>query len=136
MEHAVTGSCLCGSVSFTLGGELTSPRYCHCENCRKFAGTSPASWVMADARTLTITRQEAQVSEYNSGKGIRCFCAACGSPLWFRSLDFPDILALPLGVVDEGLVPKPQMHLWFESKPHWCSVNDDLPKHVNNPPQQ
>lgn len=131
---SVTGSCLCGENTFVLEGELTSPRYCHCDNCRKFSGTSPATWLMVDTGQLTITQNNAPISEYNSGRGIRCFCSLCGSPLWFKSVDFPQIMALPLGVVDQGELPQPEMHLWFDSKPHWCMVNHSLPKFEQGPP--
>ena len=128
------GSCLCGAAKFTLGGALHSTRYCHCANCRKFAGTSPATWAIGDSSALALTTTNAQVSKYDSGRGLRCFCACCGSPLWFESLDYPEIVAIPLGVLDSGDVPPPEMHLWTASKPAWCAVNDDLPKHETHPP--
>lgn len=32
------GSCLCGAVSFEVGGELPEPDACHCRMCRKQSG--------------------------------------------------------------------------------------------------
>ncbi len=98
----VKGSCLCGQINFELDGELQAPRYCHCENCRKFSGTSPAA-------------------------------AQCGSPGWFESKDFPEIVGIPLGVIDAGDVPPPETHLWVNSKPNWCAINDDLPRVGESP---
>lgn len=129
----ITGSCLCGQISFTLHGALTAPRYCHCTNCRKFSGTSPAAWAMANSAELQ-TQTQGDISEFNSGRGIRCFCSSCGSPVWFKSLDFPAIVGIPLGVLDQGAVPAPQMHLWFSSKPDWCEILDNKPKHAEGPP--
>lgn len=130
MYHA---SCLCQAFRFTIGGELKAPRYCHCANCTKFAGTSPASWVIAKRSNITMT-SSADMTKFDSGRGLRCFCPTCGSPLWFQSLDYPDIVAVPLGVIDDGDVPPPEMHIWVRSKPGWCSITDELPQHAGNPP--
>ncbi len=73
-QHMIHGSCLCGAVSFLLDGQLRGVRYCHCANCRKFAGTSPATWAMADACELRVTTSDVQVSRFNSGRGVRCIC--------------------------------------------------------------
>lgn len=127
------GSCLCGAVEFTLKGGLHSVRYCHCTNCRKFAGTSPAAWAMADATHVEVSKESSPVGRYNSGRGIRCFCTACGSPVWFESIDFPDVVGIPLGVLDDDDLPPPEMHLWVDSNPSWCLILDGLPQHRRGP---
>ncbi len=129
----IEGSCLCGAVEFTIGGALRSPRYCHCVYCAKFTGTSPAAWAMADAAALTVTPDDPPVTKYNSGRGNRCFCARCGSPVWFESHDYPNIVAVPLGVLDGGDIPSPAMHIWTQSNPAWCTITDDLPRHDTYP---
>lgn len=128
-----TGSCLCGAVRFEIDGNLTSPRFCHCEHCRKFAGTSPATWAMAKTSELSVLSGGDDVGKYNSGRGLRCFCRTCGSPVWFESLGHPHITAIPLGVLDETDVAPPQMHLWTGSMPTWCAIHDALPQHEKNP---
>ena len=131
----ITGACLCGEVSFTFSEPLVGARYCHCENCRKFSGTSPAAWAMGNTGAMQ-KHGDALVKRWNSGRGLRCFCSACGCPVWFESLDFPDIVAVPLGTIDQGEVPPPEKHLWMDSKPDWCVVQDNLPKHPNYPGEE
>lgn len=130
MNH---GSCLCGSTQFTINGALRDARYCYCANCTKFAGTSPATWAIAERSKLTVDSPGSRVKKFNSGRGLRCFCTTCGSPVWFESLDYPEIVAIPLGVLDDGDIPTPDMHLWTQSKPKWCTINDKLPQHKTNP---
>jgi len=125
-------SCLCKKITFQLDGNLQSVRLCYCTNCRKFAGTSPAAWAMANSADLSSPR-DAAVGRFDSGKGIRCFCLDCGSPLWFESKDYPGIVGIPLGVVDTGDIPEPEKHLWVQSNPAWCSIIDDKPKFVGGP---
>ena len=127
------GSCLCQAIQFELDGEITSPRYCHCSNCVKFAGASPAAWAMANSAELQLINSAAEITKYNSGRGLRCFCSQCGSGVWFESIDFPEIIAIPLGVIDDGDIPLPEQHLWVSSKPGWCVINDELPQREQGP---
>lgn len=128
-----TASCLCNAIQFELRGGLNSPRYCHCTNCVKFAGASPAAWAMANKSELKILSEECEVTKYNSGRGLRCFCENCGSGVWFESIDFPEIIGIPLGIIDEGDIPSPEQHLWVNSKPQWCTINDELPQRKQGP---
>ncbi len=129
------GSCLCGAIAFTLDGELRAPRYCYCRHCTKLAGTAPAAWAMAKSANLDVTTSEKTLARYDSGRGLRCFCTRCGAPVWFESKDFPDIIAIPLGVLDDGEIPSPEVHIWVTSKPDWCNICDDLPQHSRYPEQ-
>ena len=129
----IEGACLCGAVRILLSGALTSPRLCHCANCRKFSGTSPAAWAMAKRAELTVQPAEPNISRYDSGRGLRCFCNVCGGPVWFESLDYPEIVGIPLGVIDNGDVPPPEVHLWVSSKPAWCTLQDNLPRLTEGP---
>lgn len=129
----VNGSCLCNSVRFSCASALHSARYCHCENCTKFTGTAPATWAITDTAGMTLSSGADNITRFNSGRGLRVFCQTCGSPLWFESLDFPEVVAIPLGVLDGGDLPTPEMHIWTDSNPPWCVINDGLPKHKTNP---
>lgn len=124
----IRGSCLCNSITFTIDDEIHDGRYCHCAHCRKFSGTCPAAWAIAKTSKLTVTSSTAKVSKYDSGKGLRCFCSNCGSPVWFESLDFPKIIAIPLGALDNEDLKAPEMHIWTQSQPSWATISDDLPQ--------
>ena len=88
---------------------------------------------MAESSAFSVTSSDVNVAKFNSGRGLRCFCSNCGSPVWFESLDYPEIVAIPLGVLDSGEIPAPEMHLWTQSKPTWCVINDELPQHETHP---
>ena len=128
------GSCLCKAITFTVNGDIRNARYCHCKNCRKFSGASAAPWAITETAKLKMTSTDANVSKFNSGRGLRCFCSDCGSPVWFESLKYPEIIAIPLGVLDDEGIPAPEMHIWTQSQPAWSSIDDDLPQYKTNPP--
>lgn len=127
------GSCLCGRVTFDVHGDIFNPRYCHCANCRKFAGTGPAAWGMIRTETLEITSAETEVTRFDSGGGLRVFCRTCGSPLWYEPTALSEYRGIALGAIDEGSVPAPGMHLWTKSKPSWVSISDALPQFETHP---
>ena len=56
----LTGSCLCGSVRYTVQGEPQRAFHCHCSRCRKATGTGHASNLFV-AGTLTWDAGEALV---------------------------------------------------------------------------
>jgi hypothetical protein len=124
----IKGSCLCGAVSFEIQGPLHSARYCHCTNCRKFSGTEYAAWALARTDQIVVSPAVPNVTKFNSGGGLRVFCSACGSPLWYEPAGRPQFRGIPLGAIDVGAVAKPAMHVWTRSKVAWGSISDDLPQ--------
>jgi hypothetical protein len=129
----IKGRCLCGAVSIEIQGSLHSARYCHCTNCRKFSGTGYAAWGLVSTSQLAIAPTAPNVTKFNSGGGLRVFCTACGSPLWYEPAGLPQFRGIPLGAIDEGDVAPPEMHVWTKSKVSWESVFDALPQHDMHP---
>jgi len=129
----VRGSCLCGSVAFEIEDAIHDARFCHCTNCRKFSGAPFAAWGLIETRNLRLSPPDPGVTKYDSGGGLRVFCSMCGSPLWYEPADMPHYRGIPLGVVDDGEVPAPAMHVWLRSKVAWMSIADALPKHETYP---
>ena len=127
------GSCLCGGVALRIDGPLRNARFCHCSNCRKFSGTAYAAWGLVATEQLEVSAQNSKITKYNSGGGSRVFCAACGSPLWYEPDGMPQYRGIPLGVIDEGEVPSPAMHVWTRSKVAWVTLADDIPAHARHP---
>ncbi len=127
------GSCLCGTVSYEVNGNISFPRYCHCANCRKFSGTAYAAWGLVRADQFNIATPDARVTKFDSGGGLRVFCTACGSPLWYEPAGMPQFRGIPLGAIDGAGVPEPTMHLWTRSKVPWVSLDDGLPQHETHP---
>lgn len=126
-------SCLCGGVKYEITGPMRRARYCHCAHCRKFSGTGYAAWGLVEAAHLSLGQMNARVTNYDSGGGLRAFCSSCGSPLWFEPAGLPHLRGIPLGVIDDGDVPEPKMHVWTRSQAPWVSISDELPQHETHP---
>jgi len=127
------GSCLCKSIKFAISGELFYGRYCHCEHCRKYSGTSGAAWSVAEASNFEITKSDSEISGYDTGKGTRFFCSNCGSPVYSAPAGYPEIVGVPLGAIDSDNAPKPELRVWVRSAKDWEVIPEGLPQHDTHP---
>lgn len=102
-----TGKCLCGAVRFTaksLGGFGV----CHCEQCRRWAGSALFAATVPEA-DMTVQGAQHVLRFRSSAWASREFCGACGSGLWYRfdkGVDGAGNYELAVGLLDDatGLV--------------------------------
>ncbi|MEO0569243.1 MAG: GFA family protein [Pseudomonadota bacterium] len=77
----LSGRCLCGCITFTI----PVPRkfdVCHCDDCRRWHGTSP---VGIDGTDVELLSGADQLRWYQGPTGAeRGFCERCGSSLFYR----------------------------------------------------
>ena len=82
---AITGSCACGKVRYTLRGRPTLADYCHCSRCRKFSGSQADPGMGARLDELEIEGREELTVYQAEGLADRAFCRSCGSSLFAGS---------------------------------------------------
>lgn len=124
-----TGSCLCGKVTFKIGGELSQMSHCHCSMCRKIHGSLFATYF--GATEMEYTSGEEHVHSYVSSSGFnRAFCNECGSVLP-ETNDGGSEYYIPAGLLNEDPGIRPELHIFTESKSEAYSINDNLPQEVH-----
>ena len=122
-----SGGCLCGAVRYRAAGTARNPCYCHCESCRRAAGSPTVPWATFERAHFQLLRGE--LTEYRSSPDrLRGFCAACGTSLTYRSEKRPTEIDVTLGTLDEPARLAPQMHVWVEDKLPWVTIADGLPQ--------
>ena len=125
----VRGSCLCGQISFVVTGPLSDPLNCHCTMCRKAHGAAFRSRASIRTADLAWHKGQALVKRYQSSPGeYRAFCSNCGSNLITEFEQNPDVLGLPLGVLDEDPGVRAERHVFAASKAPWFEITDTLPQ--------
>ena len=68
------GSCLCGSVSFEISGDIEQVIHCHCDMCKKAHGAAFASFgVVAQSDFQWIDHEYIEVFK-SSSEAERKFC--------------------------------------------------------------
>ena len=127
-QSTKTGSCLCGSVTYQVQGELRPVVVCHCTMCRKQSGHYVAA-TSAPSENLTI--QGDSLRWYKSSDyAERGFCANCGGNLFFRpfSKAYTSIFA---GTLDGDTGLKIEGQLFPEDKGDYYELLD-VPVVVQN----
>lgn len=120
------GSCLCGKIQYQYTGELGEIALCHCSQCRKAQGGAFATNSPVEAAKFEVVAGEKMIREYESSPGKhRAFCSNCGSPIYSRRDDKPDLVRLRMGTLDSSILEKPAYHIYAGSKAEWWEIYDD-----------
>ncbi len=131
MTASLTGSCLCGAVSFSLAPtDLEPADACHCSQCRKWSGHYWAS-VSALWSALKIDGESALTWYRASDIASRGFCRHCGASLFWRpdGVDGRDHrVAVALGALDAPTGLSLSQHIYVGSKGDYYAISDGLPR--------
>ncbi|MFL0797663.1 MAG: GFA family protein [Cellvibrionaceae bacterium] len=96
-----TAECCCGQSTITVEGEPLFHGVCHCDNCKKRTGS-------AFGISTYFTKEQVVKSEGTTGRyrlhheqlnhdQERCFCANCGTTLYWMISTMPDRIGIAGG---------------------------------------
>jgi hypothetical protein len=128
-EH--TASCRCGQFRVTVTGEPVRVSVCHCLACQKRSGSAfsaqarwPGDRVRTDGRSKEWTRTA------DSGNRITySFCPECGATVHYMGGNFPDVIAIPIGLFDDPYFLRPRFSVWEERKHDWVVISGEDVEH-------
>ena len=131
-ELPLTGRCLCGAVRFEVTEAPLRAGYCHCTRCQRRTGTAASAQARLAPGSLRIVAGEEQIKTFwpqPSGFG-KSFCGECGSQLWSRSPDDPDVVSVRMSAFDSDPGVRPSVRTHVASACSWEPIPDDgLPRH-------
>lgn len=132
----LTGGCLCRGVRFEVTEPLVSAGYCHCTRCQRRTGTAASASARVTPGSLRIVSGEELVRAYEPPDGFaKLFCSACGSALWSRHPDDPDVAHVRLGAFDRDPGIRPQYRQFVAYAAVWEPLPDDgLPRYPEGRP--
>ena len=124
-KDSITGSCLCGEVSFKASTPIGMMN-CHCTRCRLSRSSAHATNLFVNAEDFEWRSGSEKVSHYklpNAERFGSAFCLDCGSLVPRVSSQRVNI---PAGCLDSdpGIVPRGHIHTG--SMAHWYSIADEL----------
>lgn len=123
------GSCLCGAIRFVVRGPLAPIQVCHCGACRKAQGGPFATNLPVDASAFEWLSGRDSLREFESSPGkLRCFCGACGAPIYSRRPDRPGVLRIRAGLLDGPLPARAATQAHAASRANWWPPLPDLPE--------
>lgn len=124
-------SCCCGQLSAAVSGEPVRISICHCLDCQRRTGSVFGEQARFRATEVEI---EGRTSSWDrtadSGNQITFhFCPTCGSTVFYRPDQEPDLIAIAVGAFADPTFPSPWVSV-YESRRHpWVTVPTDLEHH-------
>ena len=135
-EPPLTGGCNCGAVRFEVDAPLLSASWCHCTRCQRRTGSSASPQARVAPGSFRLLSGEEALREWKPDDGFaKVFCGECGSSLWSRSPDDPDVIAVRLGVFDRDPGIRPELRQFVDYAAPWDEIPDDgLPRYPERRP--
>lgn len=123
-------------MRFEVTEPLVSAVYCHCTRCQRRTGTAASASARIARGSLRIVSGEALVRAYEPPDGFaKVFCSSCGSALWSRHPDDPELTYVRLGAFDADPGIRPQYRQFVAYAAVWEPVPDDgLPRYPEGRP--
>ena len=99
----ISGSCLCGSVKFTIKNQPEKFYRCHCSLCRRQSGVGHNLATIVKIEDFDWQTSSSFISSWKKESGYRNdFCNSCGSTVPNALRDQPFVW-LPLGLLDDDI---------------------------------
>lgn len=128
------GSCLCGSVSFTVRFPTNWMVHCHCSRCQRAHGSAFVTWLDADIDRVEIDDPKRSLSWYHEPSGSsRGFCSHCGSPMFFRPKTPIGETHIARALFTQPLDREPGSHVHYDTHVAWVSIAETLPVEADAP---
>ena len=123
---SMTGRCLCGQVTFELGGDPIATAVCHCDHCQRQSGGAFSVNVVAHESQLTVsgdlTTYEDRGEHGDDVYVRRRFCGSCGSPIVSELAKTAGVIAVKAGVLDDRSEVRPTVEVWCVDRQPWVEL--------------
>jgi hypothetical protein len=129
---------MCGGVRFAVNEPLVSASYCHCTRCRRRTGTAASVQARIVPGSLRVISGDGLLRAFDPPGGFsKIFCSACGSALWSRSPDDPEVISIRLGAFDDDPGIRPSYRQFVQYAATWEPIPDDgLPRFAERKPPE
>ena len=138
-DPGLTGRCMCGTVAFEISAPLLGAVYCHCTRCQRRTGSAFSVSGLTQPGTFAVTQGTDAIRTYEPGDDgwHKSYCSACGSQLFTRHPDNPDLIAVRLGALDHDPGVRPSAHQFVDYAAPWAPLpNDGLPRFPERMPRK
>ncbi len=123
-----SGSCSCGAVTYRVATHPRRVVNCHCNMCRKMNGSAFSAYVAIPRKGLIVSG-EGHLARYPvTGRAIKHYCKACGTPVFNLNARFPEAAMLHLGSVEPPATFVPSVNVYCESMLQWVKEMASMAK--------
>ncbi len=124
----LSGKCLCGNIAFSADTEIKRMANCHCRDCRAATGAAYATLLIVEAAAVAVEGTP-KIFKHKADSGAdmeKHFCPDCGSQLFGRNSNRPDMITIRAGGVDQTDLVKPAINVFLSSKIPSTPIDPDL----------
>ncbi|CAN7298834.1 GFA family protein [Pararhizobium sp. LjRoot238] len=136
MREVFDGGCQCGYCRYRVRGKSLSLFACHCRECQKQSGSAfgMALWITSSQIELCSGTLSSWTRKTPSGRRMICeFCPECGTRLFHRQENRPDMISIKPGTLDDTSSLAPVAHIWLDSAQRWSRASDECLQYPGNP---
>ena len=130
-SDALSGSCLCGAVSYEVRKPYLRFAHCYCGRCRKATGSSHATYIYVEPPQFSWIAGEDSVKRFDlptAQSFSTTYCILCGGPLPHFTRNRREVV-IPAGSLDVPPDVMPQLNVFWKSRARWSCSGGDLPTH-------
>ena len=132
-----TGGCTCGAARYEITAEPVRSFQCQCRDCQRDTGAGHASVAVFPRAAMRVTGaavENLRIADSGAEKR-KGFCRNCGSPLYNKPQNVPDLIGVYVGTLDDPSGFKPQMVMFASHGHNWDHLDPALPKVPRMRPQ-
>ncbi|CAG8001732.1 unnamed protein product [Penicillium nalgiovense] len=124
----LTGSCMCGGITYAVEADTYLSALCHCTDCQKWTGGAFTSNAVVPRTSFKLTKGTPNTYDVvgNSGKiNKHSFCPTCGSGLYTELEVMPDNTVIKAGTLDGGeanLKGKIDIEFYVKDRPTYLAA--------------
>jgi GNAT superfamily N-acetyltransferase len=126
-----TGGCFCGTVRYRIAAVPRSVSHCHCTICRRTTGAPFVTWATFPSAAVALEGTPAELRA--TARGVRTFCAACGTALTIRMDADPEWVDVSVGSLETPDDIVPESHIFIDDALAWLHIDDPLPRFPDEP---
>ena len=123
-QSKITGSCLCGEVTYESKCPPFRTGFCHCRMCQKSLGNVFGTAAFFGHEDFEFTGRDPKWF-HSSDVAKRAFCQTCGSPVAYQH-DSVQHIAVWMGTLDHPEAFEPQVHWYTDTRLPWVDIMQDL----------
>ena len=131
MNVPAEGGCACGAVRYRLASEPMFVHCCHCLNCQRQTGSAFVINLLIESDRVELLVRRAAAGRRAArrhGDPQRIYrCADCQVAVYERVQDWPEILFVRGGTLDEPSSVEPDIHIFTRSKLPWVTLPEGVP---------
>lgn len=119
--------CCCGNLSIEIQGNPIVNAVCHCNDCKRRTGSAFGMSVYVKDEQIVCKQGETRVYKVNSDvQQERYFCNYCGTTLYWKVSNFPDLTGIAGGCFAESEILKPDYTVSNDNICTWVNFPGEL----------